>query len=256
MARKDSIRSAYERGTLLADAILKFAPENLKRRYRWICKRQAAYGAVNTLKAIQTLRSPSVLESTKDFVAQALGIDWRKPQLSPFCEKDPNRYRRSGHPPKRYPDFYWQQMRSALDTGTRARQYRAFGYETQRKSHHVLMEIPRDVMRFPSIDFEASMIEGNGRRFFRVRLLPISQAESTKKRGPKSRAAEIVDGYNALRSLPAPKGIVEGELRKSVCDKVGDYVVKKTGRRDGLSDDTVWEYVAPLHLTDCEELTR
>jgi hypothetical protein len=236
---------AYNSGAPPHDAVLKFVDDEiLQRAHRWTVKRRAAHGAVGTLRAIQTLRSPATLDSTKDGLAQGLGIDWRKPPKDNFCDKDPDRYQRAGRLPKRYPEFYWKKLCAILEMEIRNGKYIVLGYVSPRNFADLPRKVPKDVIQSNAhIDFGSSTIAGNGLKFIAIRLVPAdlvdAEIESDRAPAPHSKKFRVIAAYDSLtasgilKSDSSPK-----QVKSAVKEKLGGDVTEKT----------IWGHLKGRHI--------
>ena len=245
MSTKATRTSLHKEGVSLAEAAFKFATEPMQRAYCWADNRKRARGAAAILNQIPTLRDPSVSAKMKDQIAEALGIGWRKGASDSFCDRDGKRYRRILSHSKTDPLEYILRMRTKLTADIHDGKFHALGYVEPRKPNDRPVAVPDDVMKAnPQINWETSALCGNGLKFVAVRIVPVNRVASKSKPGPRPRDAEITSAYDDLRT----RGIIKSnDNRKTVCDKIRTRLTNTTGKRYGLSPDTIWPHVKSRH---------
>lgn len=256
MSTKATRVSTYKKGYPLAEAAFKFAPEPMQRAYLWADKRKRARGAAAILNQLPTLRDSSVPPETKDHIAQALGIDWRKGSSDSFCDRDGRRYRRVLNHRKKDPIEYNGQMRTKLVADIHDGKFVARGYLEPRKPNDRSISVPDDVMKAtPEIIWETSSLSGNGLKFVAVRLVPAGSLnyqrdkdtdKSGKLKRRKSRKIEVVAAYTELRRATK---ICAADTYKAIHKKIYDLLVKRTGNPHGLRYSTLFPFIEEIHLS-------
>ena len=246
MGRQSSLGELYRRGLSLADAAFEFAPDSLLRGYRWSCVWLKAKTAAVDLQLITTLRSHAISESTKTDIASQLKIDLRNPPNDPFCSRSFNKYLRVYRSDRRRPGDYERLFQTELIKDIHEGKYIVIGIELPRSSKSKPTRVPDDVLRSSfGVDWDESILAGNGLQFVAVRLVRADFERGTRKsRGPESRGPEVTRKY---KELVATGKIKPGDKPKVVTKRIHDAIVADPADDWGLHHVTIWRHVKPLH---------
>lgn len=236
----------YSNGVLLRDALLLFAPDELRREYLEAKDRDEARGEAEVRARAQELRFSSLPESTRTAIAAGLGIDLERLAIdAEYMRVLPGDAALRAAKTKHHVE-YVPRLESSLLASIREGQFAALGYEGPRKLASRLVYIPSTDLRFfTDIDLYTSEIVCQALKFVEVRLVRAGTLDLEFKTATPvaahSKGPRVVLAYERLLASGGVKpDDTPKAVKKAVAAALGGTVTEKT----------VWTHIGKLHLAN------